>query len=334
MRYLFIKRLMIFSKVVAGLCCWRVVLHWIPWSAPTEAAKAKTLVLAVVAWLVCCPHFAMARPVVDDQSLFERVPLAMSLATPTLKLKGQLKQGAFLIGKVAPASSVSLNDSELKVSAGGLFVLGFSRDARPEQQIKVYDAAGKASVHEFAVAAREYQTQYIEGIAKKLMQPSQQDLQRIQEESALVRQARAVNSDMVSFTEPFIWPAKGPVTGVYGSQRFFNGQPRRPHFGLDIAAPSGTDVVAPASGVITLVHSDMFYSGGTIVLDHGYGMSSTFIHLSEELVTPGQKVKQGEVIGKVGKSGRATGPHLDWRINWFDTRLDPAFLVGLQVEER
>ena len=143
----------------------------------------------------------------------------------------------------------------------------------------------------------------------------------------LVREARTVDDKRTDFLTGFVKPLEGPITGVYGSRRVYNGTPGNPHYGLDIAAPTGTEVFAPAPGVVTLVHRDMFYSGGTLLIDHGYGISSTFIHLSELLVEEGQQVTPSDPIARVGATGRATGPHLDWRINWFDVRLDPALVL-------
>ena len=143
-----------------------------------------------------------------------------------------------------------------------------------------------------------------------------------------MRAARTRDSDRRDFLDDFVWPASGPITGIYGSQRFYNGEPRNPHYGVDIAAPTGSPVVAPADGVVTLVHPDMFFSGGTLLIDHGFGVSSTFIHLHRVLVKEGQEVKQGEKIAEIGASGRATGPHLDWRLNWYDERLDPQWFMS------
>jgi murein DD-endopeptidase MepM/ murein hydrolase activator NlpD len=276
----------------------------------------------------------LVAPVIADSGAFfshqfAEVPLKISLETPQLRLKGELTQGALVIGKTLPGYTVMLDAQRLKVTIEGLFVMGFNRDAKPDHKLVISDDSGKHTEYQLEVTPRKYDIQYIEGIAKKLMQPNATDLQRIRAENAMIREARLFESDQLNFTEPFIWPAQGPVTGVYGSQRYYNGEPRRPHFGLDIAAPEGADVIAPASGTITLVHPDMFFSGGTIILDHGYGISSTFIHLSKVMVVKGQLVKQGQLLGKVGQSGRATGPHLDWRINWFNTRLDPALLLTI-----
>lgn len=140
--------------------------------------------------------------------------------------------------------------------------------------------------------------------------------------------ARRTDDPRLDFMQSFIWPSIGPISGVYGSQRILNGQPRRPHFGVDVAAPTGTPVRAPAAGIITLAHPDMYFSGGTVILDHGHGVSSSFLHLSRIHVQVGQRVEQGELIAEIGATGRVTGPHLDWRMNWFGQRIDPALLVG------
>ena len=144
----------------------------------------------------------------------------------------------------------------------------------------------------------------------------------------MAREARKLDAERTDFLTGFIWPAKGRISGVYGSQRILNGQPRRPHFGVDVAAPVGTEVRAPADGVVTMVHSDMFYSGGTMILDHGHGLSSSFLHLHRILVKKGQRIRQGDLIAEIGATGRVTGPHLDWRINLFAKRLDPQLLVS------
>ncbi|OZG73052.1 peptidase [Hahella sp. CCB-MM4] len=246
----------------------------------------------------------------------------------TLALEGKLVQGGMIIGQAPPGSQVWLDGKSLELTSDGHFVFGFGRDAEADHDLKVIYPDGVQEQKALAIKARDYDIQYIEGISKKIMSPNEDDLKRIREENALVSGARGQFSTLKSFLETFIWPAKGPITGVYGSQRYYNGEPRRPHFGLDIAAPRGAEVVAPASGKVVLVHDNMFFSGGTLIVDHGYGITSTFIHLDKILVEKGQMVNQGDVIALVGATGRATGPHLDWRINWFQTRLDPGLLMA------
>ena len=173
--------------------------------------------------------------------------------------------------------------------------------------------------------------QRIEGIKKSIMQPNPKAIARSQQDSKQIKIARKISSDITSFANGFIPPIKGKITGVYGSQRIYNGVPKRPHFGLDYAGNIGDPVKAPASGKILLWVPDMFYSGGTLIIDHGHGVSSTMLHLSKSYVKKGDIVNQGDVIAAVGNSGRVTGPHLDWRINWFDVKIDPALVLKIKA---
>jgi murein DD-endopeptidase MepM/ murein hydrolase activator NlpD len=177
------------------------------------------------------------------------------------------------------------------------------------------------------VAPREYDIERVDGLPPRTVTPDPEALERIREEAALVSNARARRDARTDYADGFAWPAGGRISGVYGSQRVLNGEPRRPHYGLDIAAPTGSPVYAPADGVVTMVHPDMYFSGGTIVLDHGQGLSSSFLHLSRTLVEAGQTVRQGDLIAEIGATGRASGPHLDWRMNWLNRRVDPQLLV-------
>lgn len=243
-------------------------------------------------------------------------------------LSGDLAPGSLVIGKTRPGATVLLDGRELRLTADGHFVFGFGRDAEGLVGLTLRHKELEES-HVFELAEREWNIQRIEGVPRETVDPpSGELLKRIREEAAQVRKARRTDSDRTAFLRGFRWPLQGPVTGVYGSQRFYNGEPRRPHYGVDIAQPAGTPVKAPAGGRVTLVHPNMFYSGGTLIIDHGYGVSSTFIHLKEVLVEEGQEVAQGDVIATVGASGRSTGAHLDWRINWYQRRIDPQTLVG------
>jgi murein DD-endopeptidase MepM/ murein hydrolase activator NlpD len=245
-----------------------------------------------------------------------------------LEISGEWEQGQLLIGQVPSGCQVEFQQRNLRVDPDGVFVLGLDRDAPTEVSLTVIDPLGQIQRYTFAVKQRQYAIQRIEGVPARTVNPPEEQLERIRRESALARGARSQDLARRDFLQVFQWPLLGPITGVYGSQRFYNGEPRRPHYGLDVAAPVGTVVVAPVGGIVILVHDDMFFSGGTLILDHGHGVSSTFIHLSKILVKEGQEVKQGEPIAEVGATGRATGPHLDWRINWFDQRLDPQYRVG------
>lgn len=248
-------------------------------------------------------------------------------AQPLLSLRGEPAPGALLIGQVESGARVWLDDRALRVNADGYFVFGFGRDAQGESLLRIEGQAGKQE-RLIELRKREWNIQRVEGVPARTVTPPAEELARIRAEAALVRAARQTDSDLAAFVEPFVWPASGRISGVYGSQRFYNGNPGNPHLGVDIAAPTGSPVIAPAAGVVTLVHQDMFYSGGTLVLDHGMGLSSTFIHLERVLVEKGQRVGQGDLIAEIGATGRATGPHLDWRLNWYQERLDPQWFMG------
>lgn len=251
-----------------------------------------------------------------------------------LSLQGVPASGALLIGQAVPGVDVFLGERALAKTPDGLFVLGFGRDdsGRKALTLRGNDQYGnrQEETHEFILHSREWRIQRVEGVPQETVTPPPERLERIRKEGALVAAARRTNSLRRDFLTPFVWPASGPITGVYGSQRVYNGEPKNPHYGVDIAGPTGAPVIAPAGGKVTLAHPDMFYSGGTLLIDHGYGISSTFIHLSKVLVEEGQEVKRGEIIGEIGASGRATGPHLDWRMNWFKERLDPQWFMSGQ----
>ena len=238
-----------------------------------------------------------------------------------------LTQGALYKGTVQPGSVVYYRDKEVPVTPDGQFVLGFGRDAQLQQPYTVVAPDGKKTEKVLKLEPREYRIQRIEGVAQKYMAPSEAHLKRVRHENSLVRKAREVDSEYIAFLDGFIWPLVGPVTGVYGSQRVFNGEPRRPHFGVDVAAPTGTPVKSPADGRVVLYHPDMYFSGGTMIIDHGYGITSSFLHLSKSLVKEGDFVRQGQPVAEVGATGRVTGAHLDWRLNWYQVRLDPQLVV-------
>jgi murein DD-endopeptidase MepM/ murein hydrolase activator NlpD len=246
-----------------------------------------------------------------------------------LVLQGELKQGGLLWSRAAPGAKVFLNDKPVAVAENGVFVIGFDRDAGASAKLAVCDSSAlHCENRSLSIAQRSYNIQRVNGVPQQTVTPPAEVLERIRREGALVSKARATFITRQDFVKPLSWPLIGPITGVFGSQRVYNGSPGRPHYGLDIAAPTGTVVTAPIAGVVTLAHADMFYSGGSLIIDHGMGVSSTFIHLSKVLVEVGQEIKQGQAIAKVGATGRATGPHLDWRMNWSGKRLDPALVIG------
>ncbi len=253
--------------------------------------------------------------------------LCLPIPAHALTLEGNLIQGGMAIGRVDPGTTVHFHGKAVRVSADGLFVIGFARDAQTKSVIELRHPSGTVERHPLTIQKRTYDIQRIDGLPPRKVSPSPEDQKRINQDRALVKKARRIDDARTDFVQPFIWPVIGRISGVYGSQRILNGKPKWPHYGVDIAAPTGTPVKAPADGVVSLAHNDMFYSGGTLIVDHGHGLSTVYMHLHKILVEAGQRVKQGEVIAQVGATGRVTGPHLHWGMNWFDTRLDPSLLV-------
>lgn len=253
--------------------------------------------------------------------------VSTSFSAIALKLKGHLTQGGLVTGQLDNAKSVSLNGKSLKLADNGLFVFGFGRDAKPVHTLSWVDKSGKSHSQDLVITLRDYNIDKITGVAKKYVSPPKAVSERISREAVAVRKARAINSDLEYFLQPVLRPAEGRISGVYGSQRYFNGEPRRPHFGLDIANKTGSPVYAPISGTVVFAEPDLYYSGGTLILDHGHGVTSTYIHLSKLDVKVGDKITQGMKVAEIGATGRVTGPHLDWRFNWQGERLDPALLM-------
>lgn len=247
----------------------------------------------------------------------------------SVEIDGQLVQGGMAIGKTMPGTKIMFAGRDVRVSADGIFVIGFHRDDVGVMELTSIYADGTTEMYPLEITKRNFDIQRIYGLPPSQVNPqSEATLKRIANDSAMVKSARKIDTNMAFFMEDFIWPAKGRISGVYGSQRVLNGTPKWPHYGVDVAAPVGTLVVAPATGTIVVVHPDMYYSGGTIVLDHGHGIMSAFLHMQTVEVKVGQVIAQGEKLGTIGATGRATGPHLDWRMNWFDKRIDPQLLVN------
>ena len=242
-------------------------------------------------------------------------------------LDGPLVQGGLLRGVTEPGAEVTFEGRRVRVSVQGLFVVGFGRDDAGPFTLEVRHPDGTTTHRHLDIEKRDYRIQRIDGLPPKMVTPDAEALERIRRENARIAEVRARDTPEALFAGGFAWPVEGPISGVYGSQRVLNGEPRRPHFGVDVAAPAGTPVKAPADGIVALAEEDLYYTGGTVMLDHGHGLTSVYSHLSAVTVTVGEHLKQGEVIGRVGATGRVTGAHLDWRVNWFKTRLDPALLV-------
>jgi murein DD-endopeptidase MepM/ murein hydrolase activator NlpD len=250
-------------------------------------------------------------------------------AQAEIQLSGEIKQGGLVIGKTDANNLVTLNKKVLTVSKQGDYVFAFSRDDKTQYTLTVTSPTGKIETQTFTPTTRDYKISRVEGISKKIMNPNKKANVRAGVDRAAIVKVRKISSDLTDFSQGFIAPRSSRITGVYGSQRFYNGVPKNPHFGVDYAGQIGAPVKAPASGTILLWVPDMFYSGGTLVIDHGHGITSNFLHLSASMVKVGDKVKQGQVIAKVGNSGRVTGPHLDWRMNWHKVRFDPQLAMKI-----
>ena len=253
---------------------------------------------------------------------------ALPVATAEISFEGKAIQGSLVTGRVTPGSRVEHEGRSLRVAPSGHFIVGFGRDAPARSELIVKYPDGTAHREVIRVKQREYDIQRIDGLPPRKVTPKPEDLARIRADSAAVGRARQRDDARTDFLNGWQWPVVGRVSGVYGSQRILNGKPKRPHFGVDIAAPEGTPIRAPADGVVTLLHPDMFYSGVTMLIDHGHGLTTAYLHMKRARVSEGDRVSQGQIIGEVGMTGRATGPHLHWGMNLFKTRLDPATLVG------
>ncbi len=257
------------------------------------------------------------------------LPFALFFAAElhAISFEGEFIQGGLLVGQVQEGQTVSYQGKSIKLTTNNQFLLGLGRNAPAITSITINSQDQDPETITLEIAPRQYNIQKIEGVPAKTVTPPASDLSRIKQDASMVREARKLVSNKQDFLKGFVKPANGPITGVYGSQRFYNGVPKSPHYGIDYAAPTGTPVIAPADGVVTFAHNDLFYSGGTLIIDHGHGLSSTFLHLSEILVKPDQQVTLGMEIAKIGATGRATGPHLDWRMNWLDQRIDPDLVL-------
>lgn len=247
-----------------------------------------------------------------------------------LPLQGELVQGGLVQGMARPGTRLYLDGQPVRVDENGRFLLGFDRDAGAQAELRIDYPDGRREQRLLNIEQREYDIQRIDGLPPRQISPSAEHLARIARETELINAARARTreTDSLYMDNDFIWPLTGRITGIYGSQRILNGEPRRPHYGVDIAAPEGTPIRAPTAGVVAFTHPGMYFNGATVMLDHGHGLTSTYIHLSRIRVRPGDWVDQGQIIGAVGASGRATGPHLHWGVELLDAHLDPERLAG------
>ncbi len=252
----------------------------------------------------------------------------ISFKVSAVEFDGKFIQGHFIIGKTEPDSKVKIGKKQVKVSKDGYFAFGLARDRKYDVVITIEKNGVKEKITK-RVQKRKYNIQKIDGLEEKKVTPPEEVYERIKKENKLIAKARAIDSDLDFFKDKFMIPVDDAIiTGVYGSQRILNGEPKWPHYGLDFAQKEGAPVKAMLNGTVTLAEADLFYTGGTLIFDHGHGISTLYMHMLDIFVEKGQKVKQGDIIGTVGSTGRATGPHLDVRLNWFDVRLDPATVLN------
>ena len=241
-----------------------------------------------------------------------------------------VEQGALVIGKVPPGSVVRLGDREVRVSSYGSVIFGVGRDASDPVTLTVRLPDGASRGVRIDVQQIDWPLERIAGVPPDTVNPPPALAARIAREQARVTAARLRDDPRPDFAQGFVQPVAGRVSGRFGRARSYNGQEGAPHSGMDIAAPAGTPVRAPAAGVVTLADPDLYITGGTVLLDHGHGVSSNFLHLSRIDVRVGDLITQGQTLGAVGATGRATGPHLHWGMNWFDVRVDPQRVLARQ----
>ncbi len=292
-----------------------------------HSAVSRVMSCVVAISTVASMPFAYA-----DVELYGQKEALSSQEQVNVVLNGKFTQGALLRGQAPAGAKVTLNGETVQTNKDGKFVVGFEREAPLQQTLVVKLDNGQKWQRDITLEKREYNIQRIDGLEQKMVSPPAEVTARIKQDNINVANARSGNTDLDALFTRFEWPAKGVISGVYGSQRILNGVPKWPHYGLDIANETGTPVYAPVDGVVTMV-DDLYYSGNTLILDHGMCVFSTFLHMDTITVEVGETVKQGEQIGTIGSTGRSTGPHLDWRINLGNTRLDPQTIISGSPEE-
>tara|TARA_Y100000996_G_scaffold374408_1_gene324567 strand:- start:331 stop:1134 length:804 start_codon:yes stop_codon:yes gene_type:complete len=259
--------------------------------------------------------------------LFFFIFFFQTLNLNAIEFKGKFLQGHYIIGVTDPSAKIIIDKKKVKVSKDGFFVFGLDRDRKFDVTI-TKKLNGKKEIIVKKILKRKYNIQRIDGLPESKVTPPESVYKRIREENNKIGEARGINSNLPFFKNQFIMPVEGIISGVYGSQRILNGKPKWPHYGIDIAAKKGTMIKSSGSGTVTMAEDDLYYTGGTIIMDHGHGISTIYSHLENVLVSVGDIINQGDIIGTVGSTGRSTGPHLDFRINWFQTRLDPMSVLN------
>ena len=284
---------------------------------------ASSAALALSLALVACTS-APARPQAAPPAGAPAAPVTVDMDLPA-----HVQQGSMVIGRTRPDAVVQVGARTVRVAPDGRFVFGVGRDATGEVVVRAHLPIGEASERHIAIDPRDWPLERIDGVPENTVNPPPDIAARIEREQASVAAERTRDDAREDFAQPFVWPIEGRISGRFGNQRIYNGTPKAPHSGMDIAAEQGAPVKAPAAGIVTFAAPDLYLTGGTVLIDHGAGISSNFLHLSRIDVKVGDRVEQGQVFGAVGATGRATGPHLHWGMNWFDTRIDPLLVLEL-----
>lgn len=240
-----------------------------------------------------------------------------------LVIKGTMEQGSLALGYADPKATVKIDGQAVRLSPEGVFAFGFAFDQTKPSLVDVIWSDGTAESQSYTPTVRQYEIQRVNGLPQNTVTPPPEVLERIKREAGEIYVARQRDMPGSDFLSGFDWPAPGIESGVFGSQRIDNGVPMAPHFGVDMAAPTGTPIHAPADGTVSL-SADHYLNGGFTLIDHGQGVSTSYLHQSKRLVKDGDVVKRGQKIGEIGQTGRATGPHLHWAMNWFEVKLDPS----------
>ena len=250
------------------------------------------------------------------------------IANAKTTIKGDIIAGGIILVNTFPGASARLDGNDILVSDQGIFIIGFQRDPNPIQVLEIIHENKLKDKIILNVTKRTYNIQRINGIEKEKVDPPKSFLDRIYLERKSVKESRnkAILIEKLFYNNGFNVPATGPISGVYGSQRILNGKAKSPHYGIDIALPEGDRVFAPMDGIVLFTHNDLYFSGGTIIIGHGQGLTTSYLHLSEISVKNNDLVKRGDLIGNVGSTGRATGPHLHWGVELNGKRLDPQYL--------
>jgi murein DD-endopeptidase MepM/ murein hydrolase activator NlpD len=286
------------------------------------------VVSAAVASLTACASAANVKAGTPATTTEDTSPPAAVVAgDQRIVFPAAASQGALVFGKVPDGSIVRYAGRVLRPTPYGTVVFGIGRDESGPVRIDVQRPDGLSESASITVTPRDWPIERIDGVPPATVNPPPAIAERIEREQAMVVAARERDDDRADFVQSFVWPVQGRISGRFGNQRVYNGSPKSPHSGMDIAVPQGTPVLAPAAGIVTFANADLYLTGGTVLLDHGHGVSSNFLHLSRIDVKVGDRVEQGQVIGAVGATGRATGPHLHWGMNWFDVRIDPLLVL-------